>query len=290
MTRALNVALLLVALLLSASVCAAPVAPEDVKERTEALPTRLLDVGIDEKLGEALPLEAQLQDSDGRPVKLGDFFDGVHPVLLTFNYSDCPMLCSLQLNKLVGGMRQLKRSVGDEFRLVTISIDPQETAVRASETKARYLKAYGREGAALGWSFLTASESTVRDIAASVGFRYSFNEARKEWLHTAAVMVLTPTGTLARYLYGLEYHPDTLELSLVEASAGKIASTLDRLILYCFHYDETEGRYAPVAMNIMRVGAGLVAVALAAFMAFYWLGERRKLKLRALPLARVTAS
>jgi protein SCO1/2 len=118
-------------------------------------------------------------------------------------------------------------------------------------------------------------------VASAVGFGYVFNEARKEWLHTAAVMLLTPDGKVARYLYGIEYHPDTLDLSIVEASEGKVGSTMDRLLLYCFHYDETEGRYAPAAMNIMRVAASGVALALGVILFLHFRAERRKRGLRA---------
>lgn len=266
----------LAALMWQAVVCAAPVRPDEVKDRTEALPKRLENVNVREQLGKQIPEDASFTDSSGKSVRLGDYFDGTHPVILTFNYSDCPMLCSLQLNKLVAGLRQIQKSVGPDFRIVTISIDPKETFERARETKERFLSAYGRQGAATGWHFLTGPEAVTRRVADAAGFSYTYNEARKEWLHAAVLTILTPKGKVARYLYGIDYSPETLKLSVVEASAGKIASTIDRLILYCFHYDEAEGRYAPVAMNIMRVGAGLVAVVLGAFLAMYWLAEARK--------------
>src|SRR5690606_16761006 len=215
-------------------------------------------------------------NSDGKDVRLGDLLDGKRPVILTFNYSDCPMLCSLQLSRFVQTLGQVKRTAGSDFQIVTVSIDPGETVERARETKARYLRDYGRPEAAAGWHFLLGSEPAVRRLADSVGFGYTYNEERQEWLHAAALMVLTPDGRVARYIYGIDYHPETLNLSIVEGSEGKIGSTLDRLVLYCFHYDESEGRYAPVAMNIMRVGAGLVAVLLGAFLTVYWLAESRK--------------
>lgn len=247
-------------------------------DRLEALPSRLKGVDITERLGASLPLDAELRSSDGDTVRLGQFFDARRPVILTFNYSNCPMLCSLQLSRFVQSLAQMKRTAGTDFQIVTISIDPAETVERARETKARYLRDYGRPEAASGWHFLLGSESQVRSIADAVGFGYNYNEERQEWLHAAALMVLTPDGRLARYIYGVDYHPETLNLSLVEGSEGKIGSTMDRLVLYCFHYDESEGRYAPVAMNIMRVGAGLVAVLLGAFLSVYWVAESRKRK------------
>lgn len=253
--------------------------PVEEADRLEPLPARLKGVDVTEQLGKSLPLNTELQDSDGKNVRLAQFFDGQRPVILTFNYSDCPMLCSLQLSRFVQALAQMKRTVGSDFEVVTVSIDPAETVERARETKSRYLRDYGRPEAASGWHFLLGSEEQVRSVADSVGFGYSYNEERQEWLHAAALMVLTPDGRVARYIYGVDYHPETLNLSIVEGSEGKIGSTMDRLVLYCFHYDESEGRYAPVAMNIMRVGAGLVAVLLGAFLSVYWVAEARKRRL-----------
>jgi protein SCO1 len=273
-------ALLALAMLfaLSGSVRAETVKPEDVKDRTEAMPARLEKVDVIERPGVNIPLDTEFVDSSGATVRLRDYFDGKRPVLLTFNYSNCPMLCSIQLNHLVAGLRGIDKTAGQEFEIVTLSIDPAELPERAAESKLRYLGDYGRPEAAKGWHFLTSPTAT-RVVADAVGFEYGYNEARKEWVHAAAVILATPDGRVARYLYGLDYTPQTLELSLIEASDGNIASTLDRILLYCFHYDESEGNYAPVAMNIMRVGAGLTALALGIVLATFWAAERRK-KLR----------
>jgi protein SCO1/2 len=134
---------------------------------------------------------------------------------------------------------------------------------------------HDRPEAAAGWQFLTSATQT-RVVADAVGFGYAYKEVRKEWLHAAAIVIATPDGKVARYLYGLDHLPETLEYSLIEASAGKIASTVDRLLLYCFHYDESEGRYAPVAMNIMRLGGGMTALALGILLAGFWARERRR--------------
>lgn len=254
---------------------AVPLNNEDVKDRTEPLPRRLDGVNVEEKFGAAIPKDLRFRDTSGQAVRLGDFFDGRRPVILTFNYSDCPMLCSLQLSRFVAGLKLVERPLEKDFRVVTLSIDPKETTERAGETERRYQKDYGRPGAE-GWHFLTGGEGDTRAVADAVGFSYQFNEERREWLHPAAIMVMTPDGKLARYLYGVDFHPDTLDLALVEASEGKIGSAIDRLILYCFHYDESEGRYAPVAMNIMRLGAGFAALGLACFLTMYWIAERRQ--------------
>jgi protein SCO1 len=253
---------------------AKPVAEEP--DRLEPKPQRLDGVELQEQLGARVPLDTAFIDSSGRPVHLRDYFDGHRPVVLTFNYANCPMLCNLQLGRFVTGLKRLGRTAGEDFQVVTISIDPIESPADAAKSKARYLSDYGRPAAADGWHFLVGGEAGARSVADSVGFTYNYNEERKEWLHPAAVIVLTSEGKVSRYLYGIEYHPDTLNLAIVEASEGKIGSVVDRLVLYCFHYDESEGRYAPVAMNIMRVGAGLVAVVLGLFLGTYWLAESRR--------------
>lgn len=276
-------------LMWSAAGWSATVKEEDIKDRTEALPERLDGVDIVEHLGTQLPMDAQFVDSSGSTVRLGDFFDGQRPVVITFNYSDCPMLCSVQLNHFVDGLKRIDKTAGKEFTVLTLSIDPKERPERSAETKLRYLGDYGRPEAARGWHFLTSPTQT-RVVADAVGFGYSYNEERKEWLHAAALILATPDGKIARYLYGLSFIPETLDLSLIEASEGTIGSTLDRLILFCFHYDATEGRYAPVAMNIMRVGATLTALILGLVLVTFWARERRKKHARREPYSPPAAS
>src|SRR5690606_33796480 len=135
------------------------------------------------------------------------------------------------------------------------------------------------------WHFLVGPEPATRAVANAVGIDYAYNEARKEGIHPAAVVLITPDGRISRYLSGIEYHPETLNLAIVEASEGKIGTIVDRLVLYCFHYDDTEGRNAPVAMNFMRVGAGLAALLLGAFLSAYWLSEYRRRKRKQPPLS-----
>ncbi len=270
---------------------AVPVDSSEELERVEPKPKRLNDVDLEESLGGTVPLDAPFVESTGRRVTLADYMDGEHPIVLTFNYANCPMLCNLQLARFTDSLRQLDRTIGQDFKVVTVSIDPAETTEQARQSKARYLSSYGRDAGEAEWHFVTGPEASTRALASAVGFSYDYNEERQEWLHPAVVTVLTPDGRISRYLYGVQYHPETLNLAIVEASAGKIGSVVDRLILYCFHYDETEGRYAPVAMNIMRVGAGLVAVVLGTFLALYWLAEaRRRRKAAALgPVLKGTA-
>ncbi|HEU5075856.1 MAG TPA: SCO family protein, partial [Polyangiaceae bacterium] len=195
------------------------------------------------------------------------------------NYSDCPMLCSLILNGLVTTLKQVDLVLGKDYRIVTVSLNPNETPARARATQNRYLEQYGNPGSRAGWTFLTGSENNIRAVAHSVGFKYSYNEARNEYVHPSAFVIAMPDGHVARYIYGIEYLPETVRLSLVEASEGKVGTTLDRIFLYCFHYDETEGRYAPVAMNVMRLAGGFGALLLGGFLLLLWRAELRKKKL-----------
>jgi protein SCO1/2 len=243
-------------------------------QRTESLES-LAGVGIDEKLNQQLPLQLQFRDSAGKTLRLADLFDGKQPVILSLNYSDCPMLCQLQLNGLVDGLRDLAWNPGEDFRIVSLSIDPLETAARARQTKQRYVKAYGRLKTAAGWHFLTGDKDSIRQLADAVGFRFKYVAERKEYAHAAAIIVATPTGRTSRYLYGVLYPPQTLKLSLVEAGEGKIGSTLDRVLLFCFHYDAVSGRYAPVARQILKVAAGITLATVLVGLIPSWLRRRR---------------
>lgn len=245
-------------------------------ERTEPAPEQLQDVGVEEHLDVQLPLELPFVDSNGKEVRLGDLFDGETPVILTMNYSNCPMLCSLQLNGLFDGLQGVDWDLGKQYRMITISIDPKETPDRAEETKQKYLKIYGRDGVAAGWHCLTGEEANIRKVADAVGFGYSYLPDTGEYAHAAVTMVCTPDGRTSRYLYGVEYPSQTVRLALLEASEGKIGTTMDRVLLYCFQYDETRGRYAPAAVKIMKAGGVLTLVCLAALLGIYWVREARK--------------
>lgn len=258
--------------------------------RIDAKPERLQGIDIIEHLDEVLPLKQSFRNTSGQRVALSDIVDGTRPVIFTLNYSDCPMLCSLQLNGLVAAVKQLALKLGEDFEVVTVSLDPNESSERASETRGRYLRDLGVAlEPGIGWHFLTGDQSNINAIAEAMGIAYAYNEARKEYVHPAALVIATPDGRVARYLYGIEYHPRTLTLSLVEAAAGKIGSSIDRFILYCFHYDETEGRYAPVAMNVMRAGGGLTVLALGGFLGAFWLRQLRRKPRRSKQFRRGTA-
>jgi protein SCO1/2 len=249
---------------------------DGVATHKDALPKRLEGIGIDEHLDRALPLALPFRNTRGEAVTLANYVRGERPVIFTLNYSDCPMLCSLQLTGLVAVLKTLDRQLGRDFDVVTVSLDPLESTQRAAETEARYRRELEHLPGRASWHFLTGSQASIDALAEALGIRYAYNEKRKEYVHPAALVLSTPAGHIARYLYGIEYHARTLSLSLVEAAQGKVGSSVDRLILFCFHYDATEGRYAPMAMNIMRVGAGLTALGLALFLGSYWLRQLRR--------------
>jgi protein SCO1 len=274
--RSLTRAVLLTGLLFTPPAAADPVSPAEQIERKEAAPKQVESVEVTEHLGANVPKGLEFNDENGKRVKLADYFDGKRPVILTFNYSNCPMLCSLMLNGLVEGLKELGYTPGDEFKIVTVSIDHAETVEHAKKTQARYLKKYGRPEAEAGWHFLTGSAENVRAYAGTLGFGYAYNEARKEYAHPSAMAVASPDGRIVRYLYGIEYPPSKLKLALLEASEGKIGNPFDRLVLYCFHYDATEGRYAPVAARIMRLGGAVSVVLLGTFLTLLWRTDLKK--------------
>jgi protein SCO1/2 len=237
---------------------------------------QLEEVGVEEHLDAKLPLELEFVDEDGRSVRLGDFFDGSRPVILTLNYYRCPMLCGLQLNGVVDGMEKMDWTPGVEFEMVTISIDPLETPELAKAKKQNYLKRYQRPAAARGWHFLTGRQPDIERLAETLGFGYTYDVESGQYAHAAAIFVATPDGRVARYLYGIEYPPKDLRLALMEASEGKIGNPLDQLIMYCYHYDPSSRRYAPVAMNIMRLGGGMTVLVLGLSLGMLWLRELRR--------------
>ncbi|MHC4181143.1 MAG: SCO family protein, partial [Planctomycetota bacterium] len=206
-------------------------------------------------------------------VTLGQYFDGERPVVLTMNYSNCPMLCSLQLNGLFDALKKMPWDIGGEFDMITVSIDPLERPERARMTKQKYLKIYRRAGAAEGYHFLTGREENIQKLAKVVGYRYKYSPATRQYAHAAVTMILTPDGRVSRYLYGVQYDPQTLRLSLFEAAEGKVGSTTDQILLFCFDYDPEQGRYGLAALRLMQIGGGLTVVLLGSAI---WLFRRRE--------------
>ena len=249
-------------------------------------PDELEGVGIEERLGEVLPLDRLFRNSQGQKVALGELFNNDRPLLLSLTYTDCPMLCHLQLDGLVESLKQLPLQPAEDFAIVNISIDPLETPSRARQTKQKHIQAYGDVSTAAGWHFLTGEEQDIRAVAQAVGFQYKWVEDRKEYAHAAAIIVCTPRGVVSRYLFGVSYPGSTLRLSIVEASEGKVGSTFDQILLFCFHYDAATGRYSPIAFRIMQMGGLVTLAALATGLLPFWLRRNsRKRRVVARPSA-----
>jgi len=234
---------------------------------------RLLEnVGIDQRLGEQLPLDLVFRDESGAAVRLGDYF-GKKPVVLTLVYYSCPMLCNQVLNGLTSGLDVVSFDIGKEFEVVTVSFDPRETPELARNKKQTYIDWYKRAGASEGWHFLTGDKAAIEKLTEAVGFHYKFDQSTDQFIHASGIMISTPQGKLARYFYGIEYAPKDLRLGLVEASDNKIGNAVDRLLLYCYHYDPAAGKYGAVVMNILRLAGLATIIGVAAML---WLFSRRR--------------
>jgi len=239
---------------------------------------KLEGVGVDEKLNSPIPLDLTFLDENAQKVQLRDFFSEEKPVALTLNYYECPMLCTLQLNGLAEAIKDLGFVPGKEFELVTVSINPEETPELARSKKQNYISYLGNPEASLGWHFLTGEEDNIRALADAVGFRYRYDPETGEFAHVAVVVVLTPQGIISRYLYGVQYEAKVLRLSLIEASRGEIGTPLDKIILYCYRYDASAGRYTPIAMNIVRL-SGLITLGVLGFLlGTFWIKDISKQK------------
>ena len=236
---------------------------------------QLGEIGIDQRLGEDLPLELVFNDESGKSVALREYF-GMQPVILALVYYECPMLCTQVLNGLMQSLRILSFEAGREFQVLAVSIDPGEGPALAAAKKQEYTRQYNREGTAKGWHFLTGTQDQIDRLAEAVGFRYQYDEETDQYIHAAGVMVLTPEGQLARYFYGIEFPPRDLRLGLVEAAANQIGSPVDQLLLLCYQYDPATGKYGLVILNSLRIAGLLTVVVLGTFIVVMLRRERSK--------------
>jgi protein SCO1 len=264
--------------LLGAALVAPVPAAEPGVEASRPVDTRpkiLRGVDVEQRLGAALPRDAIFRDESGRAVRLGDYFRG-KPVVLVLAYYNCPMLCTQVLNGLVASLRVLSLDAGKDFEVVVASFDPRDGPADAAAKKKPYVDEYGRPGGASGWHFLTGSTGSIDRLTKAVGFRYAFDEALGQFAHASAVYVATPEGRLSRYFFGIEYAPRDLRLALVEASSGRLGSPVDRLLLYCYHYDPKVARYGAVVLNIVRLGGVAAVLVLGTFLTLMVRLERRR--------------
>ena len=231
-------------------------------------------IRVDEQLNEQLPLDLMLTDQDGQRVQLRDYFDGERPVLLTFAYHNCNTLCSMVLSAAANGVKDVDWKPGDEFRMVTISIDPRDTVDVAAAKRRHMLELVGREDA--DWDFLIADQATIDAATEAAGYRYFYNANQDVYAHPAAVMFMTPEGKFARYLYGLQLNPNDVRFGLLEASEGRSISTAEQILLYCYAYDPAANSYTLLATNIMKAGGVVTMTLLGGALFFFWRRERRR--------------
>lgn len=228
-------------------------------------------VGVDEQLDQQLPLDAAFVDQTGARVRLGDFFDGERPVVLVFAYHSCPVLCDMVLKATVDSLSELDWTVGEEFEVVSISIDPDDSPQSSRVQLEKALGDYGRADNADGWHFLTtAREAEIRRVTEAAGFRYIYDEDQQQYGHAAVMMLVTRDGRMARYLYGLRFPPEDVRFGLLEASEGKSISTIEQVLTYCYQYDPQGGKYVVVAENVMKLFGGATALVLGTFLFVLW--------------------
>ena len=254
------------ALIFAAFSAAAPsgaLAQDMLSQNPTGKPEVLKNVGFDQKLDSQVPLDLVFRDERNSAVTLRQFFT-TKPVILTLVYYECPMLCTEVLNGTLNSLKEVPLAIGTDYDIVTISIDPNEKPPLAEAKRTMYAGLLNQPGAMSGWHFLTGSEVEIRRLAASVGFRYVYDPASKQFAHAAGIVIVTPNGRVSRYLFGLEFPPRDMRLALVEASSQKIGSPItDAILLYCFHYDPTTGKYGLVITNIVRAAGALTALAIA---------------------------
>ena len=227
-------------------------------------------IDIIENLGGYIPLEEKFVNESGEIIEIGSFFNNEIPTILTLNYFECPMLCTLVLNGLAESIKNLTLNSGDDYQIITIDINPNEKTLFANQKKKNYIKGYGLQNVEKNWHFLTGTQESIKKIADSIGYIYYYDEQRDEYMHPAAITLLSSEGKISRYLYGIEYPNKDLKLGILEASEGKVGSTLDKIILYCYHYDPYKNTYTIFATNVMRLGGIFTIIFLCIMIAGYW--------------------
>jgi protein SCO1/2 len=237
-------------------------------------PAILEEIGVDEHLGDTIPLDLRFVNSEGDSVRIGDLIEKGKPVLLNPLYYECPILCGVVLDAVFKVVEELQWTPGTDYTIISFSIDPKETPDIAAESKNKYLGDLNRPGAEDGWHFLTGSQESIDKLTEAIGFRYKYDDTNEQYYHLASIMLLSPEGEIARYLYGAKFSEFNLRNALYEAADGKIGSAVDKVVLYCFSYDPDSKSYVPVALNIMKLGGLATVIILGIFLGVFWKRER----------------
>ncbi len=245
---------------------------------SNGMPPTLKAVGIEQKLNEPLPLEAEFKDENGNVVKLGNYFNNKKPVILALVYFECPMLCNEVLNGLTGSLKGISFDAGKDFDVVAISFDARENEKPdlAKNKKAGYLKRYGREGSENGFHFLTGTQSEIDKVTNAVGFNYVYDEQTNQFAHAGGVMVITPEGKLSKYFYGIDYSPKDLKFGLMESAESRIGNPVEQLYLYCYHYDPATGKYGLMILNVLRLAGIATILGIGGMLFGFWRYSKKK--------------
>ena len=221
---------------------------------------------LEQRLNAQLPLDAVFRDEHGSPVQLGNYF-GSKPVILALAYYECPSLCTLVLNGVLQTAQDLKFDAGKEYEIVVVSFDARERPALAAAKKQIYTQRYGRAGTANGWHFLTGDEPNIARLAESVGYRFVYDEATRQFAHPSTIMIVTPSGKVSRYFPGIEYPARDVRLALIEASENKVGSLAEKVFLLCFHYNPATGKYGLLILRLIQLACLGTVMALAFYIA-----------------------
>jgi protein SCO1 len=240
-----------------------PQATQAYTSKSTVLPPILKGINFEQRLGSQVPLDATFQDENGKTVRLGSFFNGKKPVVLILAYYRCPMLCTLVMDGAARAFKQLSFDLGDQFDALTVSFDPRDTPTDSKAAQAKYLKVYGHPDDVDAWHFLTGQEAQIRRLTDAVGFHYAYDPHTGQYVHTAGIVVITPTGQVAQYFYGVTFDPQFLRLALVQSSKDKIGSVVDQILLYCCTYNPDTGRYEATIARVFQIAGALTILLLA---------------------------
>jgi protein SCO1/2 len=254
----------------------AQVVPDNVQR--PGLPAQLQGVGFDPQLDARMPLDLVFRDEAGREVSLNRYF-GRRPVVLAFVYYGCPMLCNQVEQGLVGALKMIKYNPGGDYEAVFVSFDARETPDMAAEKKTQALSRFARPETVAGWHFLTGSKDSIDALTRAANFRYTYDEKTNLFAHASGILLLTPDGRISRYFFGADFPPRDLRLGLVEASAGKIGTPVDHVLLFCFQYDPASARYSATILGIVRTAGVLVIIAIVAGILIFRRRESRAARL-----------
>jgi len=249
-------------------------------EATTGMPETLKAVGIEQKLGQQLPLDTELKDEEGKPVNLASFFNGDRPVILAFVYYECPMLCNQVLNGLTGSLKGISFDAGKEFDVVAISFDARENDIPslAKNKKASYMERYGRPATEKGWHFLTGTQEAIDRVTSAAGFSYKWDDKSNQFAHAAGVMIVTPEGKMSRYFYGIDYAPKDIKFGVMDSAQNKVGSATEKLLLYCYHYDPASGKYGFAILKAMRIAGVFTLLGMGTMFYAFWRRNKKRVE------------